>query len=245
VKKPAIQPVFSFPRNGKMRTACFVDGYNLYYGMLQGTAYKWLDLPALLSQVLHVQNPAHVLAETHYFTAPVKPDLATRGLISQHAQHSYLRALAARDVKITLGRHRLERGRAPIYIAGEKASRTVQADIWQLEEKETDVSIAISMYRTAMHHSRALGTERIQQLVLVSADTDMTPALVAIRQDFPEIRIGVILPHREGIQRGTPGSLANHSHWIRRHIRHEELAACQFPRRVGTKKKPADKPSYW
>jgi uncharacterized LabA/DUF88 family protein len=229
----------------KMRTACFVDGYNLYYGMLQGTDYKWLDLPALLSQVLKVQSSAHVLSDIHYFTAPVKPDLATRGLVSQHAQHSYLRALTARGVKVTLGRHRLERGKAPIYVAGEKASRAIQVDIWQLEEKETDVSIAISMYRTAMLQSHLLEGERIQQLVLVSADTDMTPALAAIRHDFPEMRIGVILPHREGVPRGTPGSLANHSHWIRRHIRIEELAACQFPNRIGTKKKPADKPHYW
>lgn len=228
-----------------MRTACFVDGYNLYYGMLQGTSYKWLDLPALLSEVLHVQDPAHTLAETYYFTAPVKPDLATRGLVSQHAQHSYLRALAARGVNVTLGRHRLERGRAPVYVPGEKASRALQADIWQLEEKETDVSIAIGMYRTAMLHSGSTRADRIQQLVLVSADTDMTPALAAIRQDFPEMQIGVILPHREGIRRGTPGSLANHSHWMRRHIRHEELATCQFPARIGTKKKPADKPYYW
>lgn len=228
-----------------MRTACFVDGYNLYYGMLRGTPYKWLDLPALLSHVLHVQNPSSVLCHTHYFTAPVKPDLATRGVVSQHSQHTYLRALAARDVTVTLGRHRLQRSRAPVFIAGEKPSRAQQTDIWQLEEKETDVSIAISMYRAATFNCAPESEAKIEQLVLVSADTDMTPALAAIRSDYPDLRIGVILPHAEHVNRGTPGSLANYSNWIRRNIRREELASFQLPPRVGTKKKPADKPAYW
>ena len=30
-----------------MRTIVFVDGYNLYYGMLRRSPYKWLDLFAL------------------------------------------------------------------------------------------------------------------------------------------------------------------------------------------------------
>lgn len=228
-----------------MRTACFVDGYNLYYGLLQGTPYKWLDLPGLLTHLLRVQCPDNVLSQIHYFTAPVKPDLATRGLISQHAQHAYIRALLANDVNVILGRHRLERSRAPIHIPGIKASRTHQVSIWQLEEKETDVSIAIQMYRTASKQAMAQEPLGIEQLVLVSADTDMTPALVAIGEDFPEFRLGVILPHREGIQRQPPGSLRNHSHWMRQFIREDELAKHQFPSRIGTKKKPVNKPGYW
>lgn len=45
------------------------------------------------------------------------------------------------------------------------------------------------------------------QIVLVSGDTDVTPALEALREDFPDLRIGVVLPHREGIQRTVPSSL--------------------------------------
>jgi hypothetical protein len=30
----------------------YVDGFNLYYGALKGTKYKWLDLKALFSAVL-------------------------------------------------------------------------------------------------------------------------------------------------------------------------------------------------
>ena len=30
-----------------MRTFVYVDGFNLYYGALKSTPWKWLDLPAL------------------------------------------------------------------------------------------------------------------------------------------------------------------------------------------------------
>jgi hypothetical protein len=37
-----------------MRTIVYVDGYNLYYGLLRKSAYKWLDLYSLFqNHVLH------------------------------------------------------------------------------------------------------------------------------------------------------------------------------------------------
>ena len=41
-----------------MRTFVYVDGFNLFYGALKGTPWKWLDLPALFAKVL---QPHHVL----------------------------------------------------------------------------------------------------------------------------------------------------------------------------------------
>lgn len=229
-----------------MRTAFFVDGYNLFYGLLAGTQYKWLDLPTLLQRILHVEQPSSTLQSVTFFTAGVKPDLASRGRQSKEAQDSYLRALIARDVTVCHGRHRLEPGRAPRFISKKvPASRTDQVDIWRLEEKETDVHIAISMYRLASQQQVLPENLRIEQIVLVSADTDMTPALRAIREDFPNLTLGVILPHREGIKREPPGSLQNLSDWMRRTVTNDELKACQFPDRVPTRKRPALKPDYW
>jgi hypothetical protein len=154
--------------------------------------------------------------------------------------------LIARGVNIAYGRHQLESGRAPRFINKQTpASRLDQVDIWKLEEKETDVQIAISMYRLAARQVGLPPEERVEQLVLVSADTDMTPALRALREDFPELRIGVILPHREGINRTTPGSLKKHAHWMRHVVTTDELATHQLPDRVPTAKKPAIKPAYW
>ncbi|NLD36866.1 MAG: NYN domain-containing protein [Desulfatiglans sp.] len=39
-----------------MRTAIYVDGFNLYYRALKGTPYKWLDIKLLVSNLLQPQN---------------------------------------------------------------------------------------------------------------------------------------------------------------------------------------------
>jgi hypothetical protein len=220
-----------------LRTIAYVDGYNLYYGRLQGTPYKWLDLQALIRDILHVQNPDFELVSVHYFTAPVIARLASHGSASVEAQNSYIRALQATGVLVTQGRHQLERGRAPRYIEGQTADRADSVPIWNLDEKETDVRLALSMYRDA---SRGAA----EQVVLVTSDTDMVAALDFIKSDFG-LQIGLILPRRPSGGRPPAGSLINLADWARQQIRDEELQECQLPARVPTKRKPADKPDYW
>lgn len=70
-----------------MRTLVYVDAFNLYYGAVKGTPYKWLDLQALC----RVMIPRNTVVGIKYFTARVQPrrndpDQPTRQLI-------YLRAL--------------------------------------------------------------------------------------------------------------------------------------------------------
>lgn len=105
-----------------MRTIAYVDGYNLYYGRLQGTPWKWLDIHALLQHILHVQAPAMTLTRVRYFTAPVIARLASHGHLSLEAQQTYLRALEATGVDVNLGRHQLEASEQ-----GASASRVADA----------------------------------------------------------------------------------------------------------------------
>ena len=50
-----------------MRTRVYVDGFNLYYGALKGTPFKWLDLVRLAYQLL----PAgYSVTKLKYFTVP-------------------------------------------------------------------------------------------------------------------------------------------------------------------------------
>jgi hypothetical protein len=83
----------------RMRTYVYVDGFNLYYGAVKGTPYKWLNIVELARQVL----PAlHVVQRVKYFTARVSgavdPDSPKR-------QHAYLSALKTLpEVEIFYGR---------------------------------------------------------------------------------------------------------------------------------------------
>jgi len=99
-----------------VRTAFFIDGYNLFYGVLAGTPYKWLNLSSLLAHITRVQNPASQTVQIDYFTSSVLPYLATRGIASKHAQDTYIRALIANGVRVSYGRHRVEHSMALRYI---------------------------------------------------------------------------------------------------------------------------------
>lgn len=84
---------------GKMRTWAYIDGFNLYYGAVKGTPFKWLNPVELARQVL----PAGITVErVKYFTARVSgaadPDAPRR-------QHAYLSALrTVPEIEIHFGR---------------------------------------------------------------------------------------------------------------------------------------------
>lgn len=230
------------------RTAIYVDGYNLYYGRLRDTPFKWLDLVALFSAILRVQDNAAQVQAVKFFTAPALARFASHGQTSVEAQHRYHRALENLypDIfSITLGAHSMDAGGAllPTYQEGLPYDRNVRTRVWKIEEKKTDVNLAMAMYRDA-----AKGL--FDQVVLCSNDSDAEPMLAALREDFAAIRIGVVTPVRppipgKGASRGFSTSLAQHADWVRRHILDEELQAAQLREVIPTGRKAIRKPAHW
>ena len=129
-----------------------------------------------------------------------------------------------------------------IYINGQAFDKRNTVKVWRLVEKKTDVNIAMAMYRDAY---KGL----VDQLILVSNDSDAEPVLAAITEDFPQLKLGLIMPlafPEEGKRSRPPSSsLAWLSHWSRAYIRDEELKNAQLPELVPTRKKPAKKPAHW
>lgn len=81
--------VLSFLKDTKLKTIVFIDGYNLYYGLLRRSPYKWLDLYALFQN--HVLQNSEVL-EVRYYTAPVLARMSD-DIESPKRQRTYLQAL--------------------------------------------------------------------------------------------------------------------------------------------------------
>ncbi|MCE2447536.1 MAG: NYN domain-containing protein [Candidatus Latescibacteria bacterium] len=82
-----------------MRTRVYVDGFNLYYGALKDTPFKWLNLVELTHQLL---TAGHAVDKLNYFTARVSgasdPGAPAR-------QHSYLSTLGTLpEVQVHFGR---------------------------------------------------------------------------------------------------------------------------------------------
>ncbi len=225
-----------------MRTICYVDGYNLYYGCLKNTTFKWLDLDFLLCRLLNEQSPQSELHLVKYFTADIKANFSRHGHMAHEAQQSYLRALQVRmgnRLEVIKGFYSVSEASMPRLVTPPNKQDTVK--VWRLEEKETDVNLALHAYRDAVRH-------RADQLVLVSNDSDLCPLLNAIQAENLPLTLGVIFPlikRANGFDRPGNERLSQHADWTRRHIREEELAQAQLPRVVSTKRKPIFKPDHW
>lgn len=234
--------------NAPRKVGAYVDGYNLYYGRLRGSTLKWLDLVKLMDDILAQRDQNERLERLHLFTAPALATFATHGTESVKAQSDYHRALQTKycdRFRVTYGKHSFDRDGSllPEFVKGQPYDRTRRVRVWHLEEKKTDVNLAIQMYRDA-----AQGL--VDRIILVSNDSDAEPALEAVRADFPHIMIGVVMPIRPPapgteVHRRVSGSLAGQADWIVRHLTDEQLQAAQLPPHVSTKKKPIRKPPHW
>lgn len=220
-----------------MKTIAYVDGYNLYHGLLKYSPYKWLDVRKLVAEILRVQDPASVLTGTKFFTSNIKGAYARRGEASVQAQQAYHRALKASGVVIREGRFDIEEVPMPRVIPGRPCDRRKMVRVWRLMEKFVDVKMALEIYRDAAQNA-------CDQIIVVTSDTDLAPALELVRSDFPAMRIGLVLPRGDKAHRKS-GTLEALADWSRSHIKDTELRSSQFPDRVPTAKKPADKPPHW
>lgn len=236
---------FSFARRILAKTSIYIDGYNLYYSRLKGTPYKWLDVAALFRDcILLPQDPTATVVTIKYFTAPIKAAYARHGDASSQAQTQYLRALQARDpglVQVINGFHVFGPAYLPRCQEGARPSKDSLSRVWMIEEKQTDVNIALHVYRDAVR-------SECDQLVVCSNDSDMEPALRMIREDAPTAKLGLVMPLRDknnGAGLVPNKRLTSLAHWVRRYIRDDELERSQLPQHVQTRKMPASKPSHW
>lgn len=225
-----------------MNTIIYVDGYNLFYGCLKNSSYKWLDLNKLLVEhIVHAQEPSSIVTEIKFFTADIKAKVASNGQLATQAQQAYHRALMQlypNVIRVIKGFYSLEKAKLPVF--KEPPDKRDSVDVWKLEEKETDVNIALTAYRDVVKG-------HVQQIIFVSNDTDLSPALKAIREDFGNtIKIGVIIPIRQK-DKGRPANakLSIYADWTRKSISSNELSASQLPALIPTRKKPIKKPAYW
>jgi uncharacterized LabA/DUF88 family protein len=151
----------------------YVDGFNLYHGLRDKYRhrYLWLDLERLVRRL----RPFDQIVAVRYFTAMVRNDPAALA-----RQEAYLDALSAQSpgvIDIVMGRYQ------------EKVGSCRQCGSrWRMyEEKETDVNIAVAMTTDAARRASDLA-------LIVSADSDMCPAIRGSRSLAPERGVIVAFP---------------------------------------------------
>ncbi|MCJ2099187.1 NYN domain-containing protein [Methylobacterium sp. E-046] len=160
----------------RRRVECFVDGFNLYHAVdnLKRPHLKWLDLRKLTS--FFMDPHVHELKSIFYFSA-----IAT-WLPQQSARHrQYVEALKSCGTTPVMGQFK----------AKDKRCNSCGARWVAHEEKETDVNIALWLINRAYKNE-------YDEAFIVSRDSDLTPAVKMVLEEFPNKQIKIISPPKAG-----------------------------------------------
>lgn len=244
-----------------LRTRIYIDGYNLYYGCLRNTPYKWLDvlelfekhiLPSILYRTEADADPSTFLLDADcavkYFTAKIleRAARADDSVSSQAHYHNALEKHCGGRVSFTLGSYSIYKSNQRLVDIKDPSLRPrdcTKVEVWKFEEKQSDVNLALQIYDDALSGD-------IDQVVLVTNDTDLAPALHMLKKRCPHIVRGVVIPTRKSEfnnskERQANASLTDLAHWVRAHISQEELAKSQLPDVVQGRRRASIKPKSW
>ena len=168
------------------RVIAYIDGYNLYYGLLKGTPYKWLDLVSFVKWFL---RPDQEIVGIKYFTAPIKTYPHDGDAVDR--QKVYLQALSSMPlITIVQGFYAKNKTLAPVV---EKRCRTCDVvvngyvPVVKLEEKRSDVNFSVAVMLDAFQ-------DKADSFFLFTGDTDQVGTIDAVRNKLGK-RVCVFNPH--------------------------------------------------
>ncbi len=207
-----------------MRTVVFVDGYNLYYGLLRGTTLKWLDLVALFRD--HVLQPGTELLQVRYYTAPVLGRMCDDPRSPQR-QRLYLQALRRThpdQLAIIEGRMLASTPYQRLVDPIDGMPGLHRVKVHNFTEKKTDVNLASDLLCGAW-------TGAYEQAVVCTNDSDLEAALAAVKRYHPQLRLGPVAPIPQDDHRYITRDLRQHCDWFKT-LSPVHLHNAQLPERI-------------
>ena len=154
------------------RIITYIDGFNLYFGLKSAgmKRFYWLNLQLMVQNLLKAHQE---LVFTKYFTSRVSYPAD-----KQRRQSTFIEALETlNDLRVYYGH----------YQANPQRCRKCGNKVMIPSEKMTDVNIAVEMMSDAYQNL-------FDVALLVSADSDLTAPILAIKNLFPQKRVIVVFP---------------------------------------------------
>ncbi len=155
----------------KERVIVYIDGFNLYFGMVQAGIpnTKWLDVKSLAEDLLTANQE---LVGVQYYTSRVSNNAE-----KQKRQTTYLEAIESTGVDIFYGQYQ---------------SNTIKCNRCPHEwvsynEKMTDVNIAVDIIMDGIN-------DKYDAAMLISGDSDLVPPIRAVINNFLGKRVFVAFP---------------------------------------------------
>lgn len=162
-----------------VKTNVYVDGFNLYYGCLKDSPYKWLDLRELCRQLF----PDNKIHRIRYFTALVRssPNDPTK----RQRQQTYIRALETLpEVTVHYGSFMQKPVWMPL-VNPTRRKRT--AHVLRMEEKGSDVNLATLLLADAFRSD-------FEAAVVISNDSDLMLPIKIVSTEL-NLPVGIVNPH--------------------------------------------------
>jgi len=207
-----------------VRTNVYVDGFNLYYGSVKGTAYKWLNIAKMCRYLL----PAHYeIHRVRYFTALIQPRPDDPHRLDR--QRVFIRALETLPgLTVHYGQFLVTTTRMPLAHPPAGGPRTVE--ILKTEEKGSDVNLATHLVADAYEKD-------FEAAVVITDDSDLAEPISLVRRRLGH-HVTVLSP------RGTSRQLSRVATRFRK-ITVEALANSQFPLTLTDANGTITKPAGW
>ena len=204
-----------------MITNVYIDGFNVYYGCLKETPYRWLNLGALCERLF----PHDDIHRIRYFTARVSGRSDPR---SPQRQQAYLRALQTLpNLTVHYGHFLTHPTRMPL--ANPRPGGAYTVSVIKTEEKGSDVNLASHLLLDAFRND-------FETAVVMSNDSDLKEPIAMVQREL-SLSVGVVNPHPPERR-----SRAFQPDFFKQ-IREKDLQMCQFAPTLrdthGTIRKPA------
>ena len=238
-----------------LKIHAYIDGFNLYYGALKGTPYKWLDLGVFCQRLAPKDGEVE---SVNYFTAKVHQQPGNAGV--RDRQRVYFRALRRHvpNIDIVYGQYRTHANLMRLLTPGDvlerrelsgkgkqiarinerlfKENRRWKADpgppvhVIKIEEKGSDVNLAARLIHDA--HTNAY-----EGALVISNDTDLSEALRIVIDEIGK-PVWLVSPYRN-----TAGMLRDRLKTKPRVIYESTLKRSQLPEKIPDS--TLSKPRLW
>ena len=198
-----------------MRTIVYVDGFNLYYRLLEKRpALKWLDLKVLAATLL---RPANVITGVRYYTAHISGRVDPTAPARQQRYLEALRTLP--EVSVHLGAFLISEKFAGLVHPPEFRPRVALPQPWpdvaKVEEKGSDVNLACHLLLDAFQGSYDVAA-------VISNDSDLVEPIRITTQILGK-PVGLLSPV------GNPNPELRRAASFVRRISVSDIAASQLP----------------
>jgi uncharacterized LabA/DUF88 family protein len=208
-----------------VQTIVYIDGWNLYYGAIKGSPYRWLNLYECSCALLR----GHQIEKVRYFTARVdnRPDDPHQS----QRQDAYLRALGTiPEIEIHLGRFVTHTKR--VRLAKRRKNGSWYDDARITEEKGSDVNLATHLVWDAAHGE-------MKCALVISNDSDLQESIDMARN----LGVHVVTCNPHELRFSQPRHLHGDD---KRNLRKKHLEKCQLPiSMTGPDGKVIRRPAKW